>query len=288
MSRWVRVQVDILEHPVFSSEPFSEREAWLWLISKAAWKETRHRIGQTVVTVPVGSVFLTLREMQSIWGWKSDKRVRSFLSMLEREEMIETKTDAGKTQVSICNYSRYQDAERTEDASRTQPGRKQDALKTPEHQNTSISEAKASSCPEPEKSAPVAKGSPTVFELPCVSGEMFPVSQADFAEWREAFPAVDIQQQLAAMRSWLNANGTRRKTRRGMKRFIVSWLDRKQNSASPNGHQMSGSPPRQSAQPSTNAAILESLDKISNGIWPSHQDQNHEPDCIETSYIRRH
>lgn len=139
MSRWVRVQTDVFEHALFAREPFTEREAWLWLISKAAWKDTKHRIGQTVVDVPVGSAFLTLREMQAVWRWKSDKRVRSFLSVLEREGMIELKTDAGKTQVTVCNYSRYQDAERTSDASGTQAGRTADALKTPEHQYTTSS-----------------------------------------------------------------------------------------------------------------------------------------------------
>lgn len=136
MSRWVRIQTDVFEHIVFAREPFTEREAWLWLISKAAWKATKHRIGQHIEDVPIGSVFLTLREMQAAWRWKSDKRVRSFLAMLENEEMIETKTDAGKTQISICNYSRYQDSERKEDASGTHVGRKPDALKTPEHQDT--------------------------------------------------------------------------------------------------------------------------------------------------------
>lgn len=127
MSRWIRVQVSIFEHALFQKEPLSEREAWLWLISKAAWKDTKHRVGQAVHEVPAGSVFLTLREMQSAWRWKSDKRVRSFLSVLENEGMIELIADAKKTRISICNYSHYQEASRDADASRTQTGRKRDA-----------------------------------------------------------------------------------------------------------------------------------------------------------------
>lgn len=79
------------------------------------------------------------------------------------------------------------------------------------------------SCPEPEKSAPVA------CRLPLVSGEEFDVLESDVSEWCEAFPAVDVRQQLRAMRAWLNANPNKRKTSRGIKRFIVSWLDREQN-----------------------------------------------------------
>lgn len=109
--------------------------------------------------------------------------------------------------------------------------------------NLSSSDANASSSPEPAKAAPVAS-SPTSFELPCVSGEPYPVTEADVAEWREAFPAVDIRQQLAAMRSWLVANPTRRKTRKGMRRFAVSWLDRQQNAAhAPSPQRQATAPP---------------------------------------------
>lgn len=139
MSRWVRIQADVFEHPVFAAEPFSEREAWLWLIAKAAWRETRHRVGSSVVSVPEGSLFVTLREMQAAWRWRSDTRVRTFLRMLENERMILVDSNAGKTQITICNYSEYQNPERTENAEITHGKRTENALKTPIHQNTNTS-----------------------------------------------------------------------------------------------------------------------------------------------------
>lgn len=123
MSRWVRVQADILDHPLFANSERSESDAWLWLITNAAWSATHHRIGNDVVPVPVGSIFVTLRGLAKEWNWKSEKRVRTFLRVLENHEMIVTKTDAGKTQVTICNYSKYQESGRTQDAERTQDGR---------------------------------------------------------------------------------------------------------------------------------------------------------------------
>ncbi|KAB2708314.1 hypothetical protein [Brucella intermedia] len=126
MSRWVRVQTSIFDHELFQAEPLTEREAWLWLIANAAWKATRHRIGTDMHEVPAGSLFVTLRQLQTAWKWKSDYRVRSFLKLLEKEEMIVCETNAGKTQVTICNYSHYQEAERTENASATQEKRTKD------------------------------------------------------------------------------------------------------------------------------------------------------------------
>lgn len=126
MSRWVRVQTSIFDHELFQAEPLTEREAWLWLIANAAWKSTRHRVGTDMHEVPAGSLFVTLRQLQTAWKWKSDYRVRSFLKLLEKEEMIVCETNAGKTQVTICNYSHYQEAERTENASTTQEKRTKD------------------------------------------------------------------------------------------------------------------------------------------------------------------
>lgn len=126
---WVRVSRSVFDHPVFAPEPFTEREAWLWLIANAAWKETQHRVGNAICEVPRGALFVTLRELQLVWRWQSDKRVRGFLDRLENGRMVGRKTDAGKTLISICNYEKYQDAGRSEDAGRTQSGRKADALK---------------------------------------------------------------------------------------------------------------------------------------------------------------
>ncbi|MDW9415169.1 DUF1376 domain-containing protein [Sinorhizobium meliloti] len=116
----------------------------------------------------------------------------------------------------------------------------------PQHSPDTITRDNTSSlrsdvCPEPEKSAPA---SPTVIELPAVNGDMVPITEADLADWSEAFPAVNVRQQLAAMRSWLNANPKNRKTSKGMKRFVVSWLTRDQDRGGGRQHPQAQSPPR--------------------------------------------
>ncbi|MDK1375830.1 MULTISPECIES: hypothetical protein [unclassified Sinorhizobium] len=111
MSRWIRVQTSIFDHEVFAAEPFTEREAWLWLISRAAWKDTVHRVGASVVTVKAGSVFIAIREMQVAWRWASTRRVHRFLELLSSQNMIETSSETGKTCVTISNYAKYQNAE---------------------------------------------------------------------------------------------------------------------------------------------------------------------------------
>ena len=57
----------------------------------------------------------------------------------------------------------------------------------------------------------------------------YDVPLSKIEEWKEAYPAVDIEQELKKMSAWLNANPSRKKTRRGINRFINTWLSREQD-----------------------------------------------------------
>ncbi len=48
----------------------------------------------------------------------------------------------------------------------------------------------------------------------------------DIESWRQAYPGIDVMVELRKMGVWLNANPSKRKTRRGINRFIVNWLGR--------------------------------------------------------------
>ena len=126
MTGWIAIDRGLFEHEFFAREPMSEREAWVWIISRASWKSTRHRVGSDMVDVARGAFLATLREMQSAWMWGSDKRVRTFLRRLENEKMIGLKTDASgnakKTHITVCNYEEFQQVGRTKDAPKDADG----------------------------------------------------------------------------------------------------------------------------------------------------------------------
>jgi hypothetical protein len=69
-----------------------------------------------------------------------------------------------------------------------------------------------------------------VIELPTNrKGQTLAISEDAVSRWMESFPAVDVRQELRNMRSWLEANPTRRKTEGGMPAFIVRWLTKEQD-----------------------------------------------------------
>lgn len=65
--------------------------------------------------------------------------------------------------------------------------------------------------------------------LPLNDGTEHEVTEEDLAEYAQLYPAVDVMQQLRNMRGWLMANPQRRKTKRGIKAFISTWLAKEQD-----------------------------------------------------------
>lgn len=84
---------------------------------------------------------------------------------------------------------------------------------------------------EPEAGCAEGGGaaSTPVITLPLNDGSEWPVDADLAGQWRELYPAVDVEQALRSMRGWLLANRTRRKTARGIERFAAAWLAREQD-----------------------------------------------------------
>lgn len=147
MSGFIRVDRDIWDDDLFPAEPMTQREAWLWLQAQAAWADTNHFVAGERLPVKRGQVIVTIRQLQSVFGWRSDKRVRGWLNRLENASEIGRKIvgkrTQRKTQITICNYNDKQGSGRRLDATRTYEGRSTDALKKPDNNKQTL-EAKAS------------------------------------------------------------------------------------------------------------------------------------------------
>lgn len=80
-------------------------------------------------------------------------------------------------------------------------------------------------CTEPEESVSM----PPVISLILNDKSLHDIFQSDIDGWKELYPAVDILQELRKMKGWLDSNPAKRKTQRGIKRFINGWLAREQD-----------------------------------------------------------
>lgn len=131
----------IFDNPRFAPEPFTEREAFQWMVSEAAWKPRRLRVGSVVVDLRRGQLAHSIRWMAKEWKW-TEARVRRFIQRqksdtAKSDASIDAATDAGVTVITIRNYDKYQrvslpsdaPSDAPNDAAATQQRRKEKDIK---------------------------------------------------------------------------------------------------------------------------------------------------------------
>lgn len=112
---YIAVQRSIFDHKLFAGA-FSRRDAWLWLIARAAWKPSIQKVKRGALTVGRGELAATVRGLAQAWGW-SPAAVQRFLGALKREKMIrvcctDTSADTLRSTrgmvITVCNYEKFQ------------------------------------------------------------------------------------------------------------------------------------------------------------------------------------
>lgn len=190
------------------------------------------------------------RYKQSFESYIEDKRNAGLKSAEVRKKKNERRSTAGnRVQQSSTALNRSQ--QRSTEANRSQhtetdtdtetetnteslsfkPGSSHEQAKltkTQEKTTTSAELQRGALSSTPIKGAPV-------ISLTLNDGSLHVVTQADVAHWAELYPAVDILQELRKMAGWLESNPAKRKTKRGIARFITSWLGRTQDRGGNNG-----------------------------------------------------
>jgi len=109
---YVLISRGLLKHPRFKpSGPFTQFEAWYWLIEAAAYVPREVPIINgtrgDVVTLQPGELSHSIRFLARAWSW-SDKRVQRFLSALKSDQSVTTQTTTGQTVITLCNWGKYQ------------------------------------------------------------------------------------------------------------------------------------------------------------------------------------
>ena len=71
---------------------------------------------------------------------------------------------------------------------------------------------------------PVTVSAPPIISIILNDKTFFDVLPEDYNRWCELYPAVNVMQELRKMSGWCTDNPTRRKTKKGIRRFINNWL----------------------------------------------------------------
>lgn len=88
------------------------------------------------------------------------------------------------------------------------------------------SKEKKIDCTEPEQAVSMPSA---IITLTLNDKTEYPLYQKDIDYWANLYQAVNIMQELRKMKGWCDASPGRRKTKRGIKRFINTWLAKEQD-----------------------------------------------------------
>lgn len=113
MSGWISIHRKIQNHWLWSEKPYSRGQAWIDIIMMANHQDNQFVLGNELIKVNRGSFITSEVKLSDRWGWSRTK-VRSFLELLEKDNMLVKKSDSKKTTLTIVNYNDYQIIETTE------------------------------------------------------------------------------------------------------------------------------------------------------------------------------
>ena len=201
---------------------------WMHILLLANWTDGYFK-GNPIKR---GELVTSINNLMLVTGIKSDNTIRKWLKVFESEEMISLKSTNKYTHINIVNYDKFQDAGETIAELNAQQTAYQSAYQSAQRsadniriiRNIRSKEDINTICPEQTSFASEqATGLPPLI---LKDGSRFHISENHLNEFIDAYPGVDVHDQIMKMSQWLKVNPTKRKTKNGIMRFINSWIAR--------------------------------------------------------------
>lgn len=104
----------VQDNEIWTAEAFSKGQAWIDLLLSANHDDRSFISGNDVIAAETGSVVTSELKLAERWKWSRNK-TRAFLSLLEKLDMIERRTDKNRgTTIIIKKYKHFQKKGTTE------------------------------------------------------------------------------------------------------------------------------------------------------------------------------
>ena len=222
---WVRIHDGALSHPkigglVDLGHPF---DLWVWGLTHCQMHLTDGFIVSDLLPKPALKAATELVR-RGLWethdlGWK----VHDYLTwndcrevVLERQAKAKERKEAWKDKQKQVRAERR--TERVPNTLALSPNQTKPNQTKEEQEKKEI-------CAELHADVPSAL---TFLRFPVIGplGPEWALSEAQVAEWVRLFPGHDVHGECRKALAWTQANPGRRKTARGMAKFLVGWLSR--------------------------------------------------------------
>lgn len=116
---WIKLHRAIQNHWLWDDEPFTRGQAFIDLLLMVNHKDKKIMFNGELIEVKKGSKITSLRQLSDGWKWSTNK-VKKYLEQLQKDGMINYKSDNKKTLLTIENYSVYQGQGNTEETQKKQ------------------------------------------------------------------------------------------------------------------------------------------------------------------------
>jgi len=110
-SGWIAINRSITNHWVWTNTTYLK--LWVDFLLRANYETNKVLINSRVVILQRGQFITSLTKLSKEYKCSIGK-IRHFLNLLQNDSMIELKTTRKFTQITISNYSSYQDVKHTE------------------------------------------------------------------------------------------------------------------------------------------------------------------------------
>jgi hypothetical protein len=108
MSGWIKIHRKIKDHWLFTEKRiYSKFEAWNFILLSCAFNDRKVVTGTHLIDIKRGQYMTTEAVLMNEFQWSKSK-LRSFLKLLEKDEMILKESDRKKTIITVIKYEDYQ------------------------------------------------------------------------------------------------------------------------------------------------------------------------------------
>lgn len=107
MNGYIKLHRQLLDNPIWTCERFSKGQAWVDLLLLANHKDNKIIKNGRFDIVKRGQVMTSIHKLSARWSW-SVNTVKTFLNLLESDNMIQRRSDSVCTVIDIVNYQSFQ------------------------------------------------------------------------------------------------------------------------------------------------------------------------------------
>jgi len=113
MAGWIKLHRQITDNFLYpKNREFTKYEAWIDLLMLVNHAEKELLIKNEIILCKRGQSVMSIESYQKQWNW-TRQQVRSYFTLLQKQNMIEVKGTSKTTILTVCNYDSYQSEQPT-------------------------------------------------------------------------------------------------------------------------------------------------------------------------------